>query len=146
MLSNKKIKDVMTRDVEVVTPEDTLRSAAEKMRALNVGPLPVCEGDRLAGFITDRDIVVRGIAMGHDPNVSKVRDAMTNDVEYCFEDDSIDDAAKKMRTEQIRRLLVVNRDKQLVGIVALGDIAQEISDRKAGETLEEISEPSTPNF
>ena len=142
---NKKIKDVMTPGVEVVTPNATLREAAEKMRDLNVGPLPVCDGQKLAGMITDRDIVVRGIAMGHDPNTSKVRDVLTAEVEYCYEDDPVDKAAQLMRDKQIRRVLVVDRNKNLVGIVSLGDVSQEVSGRKAGETLEQISEPSRPN-
>ncbi len=143
---NKKIKDVMTPGVEVVSPNTTLREAAEKMRDLNVGPLPVCEGQKLAGMITDRDIVIRGIAMGHDPNTSKVRDVLTADVEYCYDDDSVDKAAQLMRDKQIRRVLVVDRNKNLVGIVSLGDISGEVSGRKAGETLEEISEPSGRNY
>jgi CBS domain-containing protein len=143
---SKQIKDVMTRDVETVHPEDTLREAAEKMRSLNVGPMPVCDGERLVGFITDRDIVVRAIALGHDPNSSRVADAMTYDVEYCFEDDPVQKAADMMRDLQIRRILVVNRDKRLVGILSLGDVSQAISDRKAGDVLEQISEPGYPNF
>jgi CBS domain-containing protein len=143
---NKKIKDVMSPGVEVVTPNTTLREAAERMRDLNVGPLPICDGQKLAGMVTDRDIVVRGIAMGHDPNTSKVRDVLTADVEYCYEDDSVEKAARYMGDKQIRRLMVVDKNKNLVGIVSLGDISQEISGKKAGETLEEISEPSRPNY
>ncbi len=143
---NKKIKDVMTSGVETVSPGTTLREAAQKMRDLNVGPLPVCDGQKLAGIITDRDIVVRGIAMGHDPNTSKVSDVLTPDVEYCYEDDSIEKAAKYMGEKQIRRLMVVDTNKNLVGIISLGDISQEVSGRKAGEALEEISELPSPNI
>jgi CBS domain-containing protein len=142
---NKLIADVMTRDLEVVTPSTSLRDAAEKMRTLNVGPLPVCEGDRLMGIITDRDIVVRAVAMGMDPNSSRVSDAMTSDVETVFADEDISVAIHKMKEWQIRRILVVERNTQkLVGIVALGDIAESISDKEAGKTLETISEPSQP--
>lgn len=135
------IREVMSSDVEVVNPNDTLRDAAEKMRSLNVGPLPVCDGERILGMITDRDIVVRAIALGRDPNTTQVADAMSSGIEYCFDDDNVDDVLRQMRVKQIRRMIVVNRDKKLVGIVALGDLSGEVSEQKVGETLEGISEP-----
>lgn len=140
----KSVKDVMTKDLEIISPGDTLKAAAEKMRELSVGPLPVCDGDNLKGIITDRDIVVRAVAMGKDPNNTRVMDAMTDDVEYVFENDSIDVAAKKMREEKIRRVLVINQDKRLVGIVALGDIVEAMDAEEAGKTLESISEAPPP--
>jgi CBS domain-containing protein len=140
----KMIEEVMTRDVEVINPNDTVRVAAEKMATLNVGPIPVCDGQRIMGMITDRDIVVRVIAQGLDPNVTRVADAMTPNVEYCFMDDDIDTALELMSSKQIRRLLVLDRTKKLVGIVALGDLSQEAGEHETGEALESISEPSAP--
>ena len=137
------IREVMSSDVEVINPNDTLRDAAEKMRSLNVGPLPVCDGERILGMITDRDIVVRAIALGRDPNTTQVADAMSSGIEYCFDDDNVDDVLRQMRVKQIRRMIVVDRSKKLVGIVALGDLSGEVSEQKVGETLEGISEPSS---
>jgi CBS domain-containing protein len=138
-----QVKEVMTRGVECVPPDSTLQEAARKMRDLDVGPLPVCDHDRLAGMLTDRDIVVRAIAEGRDPKTTKVRDAMTEGIDYCFEDDDVATAAQQMREKQIRRLVVLNRDKRLVGIVSLGDLAVETGDAEvAGRTLEEVSQPT----
>ena len=140
-----QLRDIMTTDVECVSPETTLREAAEKMRQLDVGPLPVCDNDRLIGMITDRDIVVRAIAEGHDPRTTTVRQTMTEGVDFCFEDDDVSAAAGKMQDKQIRRLAVLNSDKRLVGIVSLGDLAVRTGDdEQSGETLEEISEPAKP--
>jgi CBS domain-containing protein len=140
----KMIREVMTRDVEVINPNDTLRDAAEKMRSLNIGPIPVCDGERIVGMLTDRDIVVRAIALGRDPNTTQVADAMSPGIEYCFDDDSVEDVLNRMKEKQLRRFIVVDRDKKLVGIVALGDLSGEVSDQKVGEALEGISEPITP--
>lgn len=142
----RKIREVMTRDVEVINPNDTLRDAAEKMRSLNVGPLPVCDGQRVLGMITDRDIVVRAIAVGKDPNSTQVSDVMSSGIEYCFDDDDTENILERMRDKQIRRMIVVDRNKKLVGIVALGDLAGEVSEHKVGEALEGISEPGSPNI
>jgi CBS domain-containing protein len=142
----RKIREVMTRDVEVINPNDTLRDAAEKMRSLNVGPLPVCDGQRILGMITDRDIVVRAIALGRDPNTTQVADAMSSGIEYCFDTDDVEDVLERMKESQIRRFIVVDENKKLVGIVAIGDLAGEVSEDKVGETLEGISEPASPNL
>jgi len=140
------LKDIMTREVEVVHPNATLQEAADKMDALNVGPLPVCDGDRLLGMVTDRDITVRATAAGLDPKAARVRDAMTEDVIYAFEDQDVREAARLMEDKQIRRLVVLNRDKRLVGIVSLGDIATATGDeRQTGEILERVSTPSQPD-
>jgi CBS domain-containing protein len=113
------------------------------MRSLDAGSLPVCDHDRLAGMITDRDITVRAVADGRDPRTATVRDAMSEGINYCFEDDDVADAARLMRQKQIRRLVVLNHDKRLVGIVSLGDLAVETSDEHlAGETLERVSQPA----
>jgi CBS domain-containing protein len=140
-----QVKEVMTKGAECVGPDTTLQEAARKMRDLDVGPLPVCDNDRLAGMLTDRDIVVRAVAEGRDPRTAKVRDAMSEGISYCYEDDAVADAARLMREKQVRRLVVLNRDKRLVGIVSLGDLAVETGDeRLAGKTLERVSQPATP--
>jgi CBS domain-containing protein len=141
-----QLKDVMTRDVEVVAPDATLQEAAAKMDALDVGPLPVCDGDRVLGMITDRDITVRAVAQGQDPKVARVADFMSRDLVYVFEDQDVGEAARLMQEKQIRRVLVLSRDKRLVGIVSLGDVAVETGDdRLTAATLEEISEPDAPD-
>ncbi|MEW6296620.1 MAG: CBS domain-containing protein [Thermodesulfobacteriota bacterium] len=140
-----QIRDVMTPKVEIVHPDAALREAAEKMSQLDVGPLPVCDGERLVGMLTDRDITVRATAKGCDPNTTKVRDVMTPDVVYCFEDQDVETAAQMMEMRQIRRLPVLNREKRLVGIVSLGDVAVKTGDQNlAGEALERVSEPAEP--
>jgi CBS domain-containing protein len=139
------VKDVMTRHVECVSPEDTLQTAARKMRDLDVGPMPVCGPDgKLAGMVTDRDITVRATADGEDPKATKVRDAMTPEVVYVFEDQDTGDAARQMTEKQIRRLLVLNRDKKLSGIVSLGDLSVDADKRQAGDVLKDVSEPAEP--
>ena len=138
-----KIKDVMTKSVETVRPDQTLQEAASRMKSLDVGPMPVCENDRLVGMLTDRDIVVRAAAEGRDVRTTKVRDAMTPDVVVCSEDDDVKDAAKTMKDRQIRRLVVVDGQKRVAGIVSLGDIAVDTSDEKmSGRVLEEVSKPT----
>ena len=140
------VKDVMTKGAECVRPDETLQEAARKMKSLDVGPLPVCDNDRLVGMVTDRDITVRATAEGETPADVRVRDVMTPEVIYCFEDALVGDAALLMQQKQVRRLLVLNRDKRLVGIVSLGDLAVETGDEQlAGGTLEGVSEPNRPN-
>jgi CBS domain-containing protein len=119
------VREVMTRDAQVVGPEDTIQEAADKMKDFDVGPLPVCEGDRLLGLVTDRDIAVRATAEGFDPWTTKVREVMTPGVIFCFEDQDVAEAARLMKDKQVRRLVVLNRDKRPVGIVTLGDLAVE---------------------
>jgi CBS domain-containing protein len=141
-----QVRDVMTRGAECARPEDTLQHAAERMKALEIGVLPVCENDRIVGMITDRDITVRATADGAAPGTARVRDVMTPDVVYCFEEQDASEASRLMKENQIRRLVVLNSDKRLVGIVSLGDLAVESGDeRLAGHTLEAISEPNRPN-
>ncbi|MFL5347549.1 MAG: DUF2267 domain-containing protein [Hyalangium sp.] len=140
----KRVEEVMTREVEVVHPEDTLRHVAEQMRTLNVGAIPVCDGQRLQGIITDRDIVVRAISQGMDPSSTPISRVMTDEVESIFADEDVGLAAQRMQEEQIRRLLVVDRDKTLVGILSLGDLSEAMGEHEAGHTLEAISEPSQP--
>lgn len=103
------VKDVMSRDVQVTQPHATLREAAELMKVFDVGPLPVCDGDRLVGIVTDRDIIVRSVAEGQDCWEGRVRDAMSTDIAYCFDDDDVAIAARLMKEKQLRRLLILNR-------------------------------------
>src|SRR6266540_279800 len=116
-----KISNVMSRDVQLVNPDGTLREAALLMKKIDAGVLPVTENDKLVGMITDRDIAIRSIAEGKGPN-TKVRDAMSYEVKYCFEDEDVTHVAENMAELQVRRLPVMNRDKRLVGIVALADL------------------------
>jgi CBS domain-containing protein len=142
-----QVLDVMTREVETVEPDASLQKAAEAMEAADVGSLPVCQGRRLLGAITDRDIVVRGVATGASPVEMLVRDCMSTDIAYVFEDEEIEAAMERMEALQIRRLAVLDRAKNLVGIVSLGDIAAEprATDRAhLGEAIAEISQPSLP--
>jgi CBS domain-containing protein len=135
----------MTPGVEVIHPDATLDDAAQKMRAVDVGVIPVCDGDRLVGMLTDRDIVVRVIAEQRDPKRTTVREAMTPQVTFCFEDDGVEEAAMVMVEKQIRRLVVLNREKRLVGIVSLGDLAVRTENMQlSGEVLEYVSEPAKP--
>ncbi|HEY8383800.1 MAG TPA: CBS domain-containing protein [Microvirga sp.] len=139
-----RIADVMTRDVRVIQPDRTVREAARLMDEMNVGVLPVCDGRRLVGMVTDRDITVRSTAAGLAPDQSYVRDVMSDDVEWCFEDDDVDEIVEIMSRLQIRRVPVVDRGKRLVGIVALGDLAEE-SEEQAQRALRRISTPSEPD-
>ena len=141
-----QVSKVMTRDAECVRPDNTLQEAARKMRDLDVGPMPVCgDNDRLVGMLTDRDIAVRAVADGQDTRTTHVRDVMTPDIIYCYEDQDVGEAARLMKENQVRRLVVLNRDKRLVGIVSLGDLAVDTGDEVlAGSTLEAVSEPAAP--
>src|SRR3954464_6978937 len=116
------VKEIMTHNVEAVSPGDTLEQAARKMEELDIGPLPVCEGHRVVGMLTDRDITVRATAAGCDPKTTLVCDAMSQDVVCCHEDQDVQEAARLMKEKQIRRLLVMNAANELVGIVSLGDL------------------------
>ena len=140
------LKDIMTRSVEEIPPQASLRDAAQRMKSLDVGALPVCENNQLVGMVTDRDIAVRAVADGRDPSETTVLDAMTPGAVWCFEDDDVKDAARIMEQKQIRRLVVLDRNKHAVGIVSLGDIATRLSNEKlSGEILNEVSEPSQPH-
>lgn len=135
-----QVKDIMTHAVEVVSAGTTLDEAAERMRALDIGVLPVQDGDEVVGVITDRDMTVRAIARGLDPKTAVVGEVMTPDVVFCFDNQTVEEAATKMAASQIRRLVVLNRAKRLVGIVSLDDVATGADDPKlVGETLERAS-------
>jgi CBS domain-containing protein len=135
-----RVSEAMTRDVRVARPDQTIRDAAKMMSDVDAGVLPVGENDQLVGMITDRDIAIRVIAKGKGPD-TPVREVMTADVKYCFEDEDTDQVARNMADQQVRRLPVVNRDKRLVGILSLGDLAVMQGGQPAGEALAGISQP-----
>ena len=137
------VSHVMTRGIRTLAPTDRITQAAQAMQELDVGSIPVCDGVRLVGMVTDRDIVVRGVAQGRvDAALSEI---MSEDVLYCHEDDPVATAIASMRRQQVRRLPVVDREKRLVGIVSLGDVATRSDEEGAGAALREISEPSEPD-
>ncbi len=139
-----QVADVMTRDVRTLSPKDSMLLAAQAMEELNVGSVPVCDGEQLLGMVTDRDITIRGVAHGKPADSTPLRDVMSTGVRWCFEDDSIDKVVDEMRDAKIRRLPVVDRDKHLVGILSLGDVAAKADSFEAGEALADISEPAEP--
>ena len=133
-----KIAEVMTRGVELTDPAATVQEASQAMADEDVGFLPVGDHDRMIGMITDRDIAIRAVAMGRDPRKTTVRDVMTERVLYCFADEDADKVAESMSREKIRRLPIVDRNKRLVGVVSLGDIALKHNPAKAGKTLSSV--------
>jgi CBS domain-containing protein len=135
----------MTRSVAIVQQDDTLQHAAQKMKSLNIGSLPVCDGDAMVGVVTDRDITVRGVAAGMVPQEARVSDVMTADVRWCGENDSVQQAMDLMGEAQVRRLAVLSDDRKIVGVVSLGDVATRQS-AHTDATLREISEhaPTAP--
>src|SRR5690242_3903099 len=137
-----RVSEAMTREVRVADPGQSIREVAKIMAEIDAGALPVGENDRLVGMITDRDIAIRAVAQGKGPD-TPVREVMSTDkVLYCYEDDELDDVAKNMGDVQVRRLPVVNREKRLVGIVSLGDLAK--SERKsAAKAVSGVSKPGT---
>jgi len=140
----KSISQVMTRDVTVVSPDDDLQRAAELMRDINVGALPVCNGKRLVGMITDRDITIRAVAEGRTPSAVRVADVMSDQVLWCFEDQTVGEVLQQMGDQQIRRVPVISRNMDLVGVVSLGDLATE-QGVDTDSTLGDISSPLPPD-
>ncbi len=138
-----QVRDIMTSDVTALAPSSTIAEVAQAMRHLNVGSIPLVENGRLVGLITDRDIVLRVVADGLDPHLEQAAMHMTRDPITVAPDTSLEEAEQLMAREQIRRLPVVEHG-QLVGYLALGDLAVHDRDKKVGETLEQISEPSGP--
>lgn len=138
-----QVSQVMSRDVRTLAPNETVMKAAQAMQELDVGVIPVCNGRKLVGMVTDRDIVLRGVAKGCVVDQAQLEDVMSKDPEWCFEDQTIEEVSAKMRDSQIRRVPVVDHDKQLVGMLSLGDIATRThTEAETGETLEEISKPA----
>ena len=135
-----KVSEIMTRDVRLLSPDQTIREAASLMADIDVGSLPVGDNDRLVGMITDRDIVIRAVAQGK-PADTKVADVMSKEILYCVDTDEIDDVARNMGKAQVRRLPVVNSEKRLVGIVSLGDLARNDDPATIGRTVTKVSTP-----
>jgi CBS domain-containing protein len=135
-----RVSEVMTPGVRVVSPDQTISEAARLMAEIDAGSLPVGEDDRLVGMITDRDIAVRAVAE-QKPPTTKVREVMSEEVLYCFDDQEIDDIAQNMSDVKVRRLPVVNREKRLVGIVSLGDLAKGDNAASAGQTVADVTAP-----
>ena len=135
-----KVSKIMSRDVTLLNPDQTICVAASLMAEIDAGALPVGENDRLVGMITDRDIAIRAVAQGRSAD-TKVADVMSKEVLYCFDTDEIDDVARNMGKARVRRLPVVNRDKRLVGIVSLGDLARNDDATNIGQTVTRVSTP-----
>ena len=136
----------MTTKPRCVAPDTRLTEAAKLMGELDVGALPICDRDRLGGMLTDRDIALRAVAKGRDPNTATVRETMSEGIVFIYEEDDVEEAARLFEAKRIRRLPVLNRDKRLVGIVSLGDLAVNAGSGLGGEALKEISEPSHANL
>ena len=137
------VSDIMTRSVRALAPTDSVRRAAQSMEELNVGSVPVCNGKKLVGMVTDRDITLRCVATGLDIEKTPLSDIMSKDVQWCFEDQPLSEVMAKMAESQIRRLPVVDREKHLVGIFSLGDLATKTDNTKVASVLQDISEPAT---
>lgn len=136
-----KIQQLMTPNAQCISPDTVLQKAAEQMKNLNVGSLPICDNDRLVGMVTDRDIVTRGIADGKDITSTAVKEVMTPEITYCYEDQELNEVVRLMQDKKIRRLVVLNQDKRMVGMLSLGDIASHPESREnAKETLEYVSQ------
>ena len=135
-----RVSEAMTREVRIANPGQSIRDVAKIMADIDAGAMPVGENDRLVGMITDRDIAIRAVALGKGPD-TPVREVMSQEVKYVFEDEDLEHVAENMSDIQVRRLPVVNREKRLVGIVSLGDIAQKEDKKTAGETVRGVSKP-----
>jgi CBS domain-containing protein len=135
-----RVSEAMTRDVKVCTPGQTIREVARTMAEIDAGAVPVGENDRLIGMITDRDIAIRAVAEGKGPD-TPVREVMSEHIHYCYDDEEIDDVAQNMGDIRVRRLPVVNRDKRLVGIISLGDVARTEGGETVGDAVVGVSQP-----
>jgi CBS domain-containing protein len=140
-----QVSQAMTTGVRSMAPNESVMKAAQAMSELDVGVIPVCDGDRLVGMVTDRDIVLRGVAQGCPADQTPLSTVMTRDAVWCYEDQSVEEVAEKMRDAQVRRMPVVDREQHLVGMLSLGDIATKADVREGGEALQDISEPSRPD-
>jgi CBS domain-containing protein len=139
------IRDLMTRGVRTLSPSDSVLFAAQAMAELDVGSIPVCDGQRLVGVVTDRDLTIRSLAQGRDPGQTQLEQVMSADVQWCYEEQSVEEAAQLMRDAQIRRLPIVDHDRKLVGVVSLGDLASKGGEDEASAALRDISTPSEPD-
>jgi CBS domain-containing protein len=137
-----KLSEIMTRNVEIIHPNDTLQTAARKMRDRNIGFLPVYDAGELVGVLTDRDIIVRALTKGADPKTMLSRDLITSPAIFCFDDQSIDDATDLMHDNQVRRIVILKRgNRELAGVISLGDLAVNVDDKISGDVLQSISTP-----
>jgi CBS domain-containing protein len=137
-----KVSEIMTRDLQILQPDETLQTAAQRMRDYDIGFLPVCDGTNLMGALSDRDIVTRAIAEGLDISVMLGRDLMTTPPLYCFDDQDVTEAAKVMAEHQVRRLVILGRDSErVVGVISLGDLARKGITDISGHVLQKVSEP-----
>jgi len=136
-----KIGQIMSHNVECISPTTPIAVAAQTMRDLDIGFLAICEHDHLAGTLTDRDITIRSVAQGRDPRLATVQEIMTPEVFYCYDDDDVEQVSRRMQESEVKRMLILDRDRRLVGVVSLGDIAKTSgASAIAGETLADISE------
>ena len=136
-----KVQQIMSQNVQCIEPTTPISKAAEKMRELDIGFLAICENDRLVGTVTDRDITIRSVAEGRDPRASRVGDIMTPTVFYCYEEDDVERVGEQMREKEVRRMVILDEQDKLVGVVSLGDIAKTTGETDlAGETLGDIAE------
>ena len=136
-----KVQQIMSQNVQCIEPTTPISKDAEKMRELDIGFLAICDNDQLVGTVTDRDITIRSVAQGRDPRLAPIEEIMTPSVFYCYEDDDVEHVAKHMQEKEVRRMLILTRQKRLAGVVSIGDIAKAAGEEKlAGETLGEIAE------
>ena len=135
-----KVRDAMTHDVRLAKPEQTIREAARIMAEIDAGSVPVSDNDRLVGMITDRDIAVRAVAQGKSPD-TKIGEVMSHEMLYCFEDEELEEVSRNMGDVKVRRMPVVNRDKRLVGIISLGDLARHEEPAETGHAMSDIARP-----
>jgi CBS domain-containing protein len=141
-----KLSEIMTREVQILQPDDTLSFAAQKMRDHDIGFLPVCDGDTLMGVLSDRDIAIRALSDGMDIKVMLGRDLMTTPAIYCFDDQDVTEAAKVMGENQIRRLVILGRENErVVGVISLGDLVRKGITDLSGQVLQRVSEPENQN-
>jgi len=140
-----RVSEVMTRGVRSMAPGESISKAAQAMKELNVGVIPICEGRTLVGLVTDRDIVVRAVAEGCSVETTPLSQVMTRKTLACREHESVEAIAREMRELQVRRVPVVDDEQHLIGMVSLGDLATEVNDVHAGEILRDVSEPSAPD-
>jgi CBS domain-containing protein len=136
-----KVKDVMTRDCIYISPDSTLKDAAQIMKDQDIGFIPVAEDDKIIGMVTDRDIVIRAVSEGTEPD-TEVRSIMSSNTYYCYDDQDAEEVCANMAEIKVRRLPVVNRDKRLVGVVSIGDLAQGVNKIKVGQTVQSITDPT----
>lgn len=134
-----KVREIMTSNVECLAPEASLKEIAQEMKSLDVGFIPICENDRLMGTVTDRDIVIRAIAEGMEVETCKARDIMSREIVYAFDEDDVKTVAEKMREKEVRRILILDNAKRLVGVVSIGDISK-VEEKVSGKTLRDITE------